>query len=44
VIGFGWASPPANGDLSDAVDLALTRLAAELAVDPKVDSAVDPAG
>jgi diguanylate cyclase (GGDEF)-like protein len=44
VIGFGWASPPANGDLSDAVDLALTRLAAELAVDPKVDSAVDSAG
>jgi diguanylate cyclase (GGDEF)-like protein len=40
VIGFGWASPPAKGDLSDAVDLALTRLAAELAVDP----AVDPAG
>jgi len=34
VIGFGWASPPAKGDLSDAVDLALTRLAAELAVDP----------
>jgi diguanylate cyclase (GGDEF)-like protein len=34
VIGFGWASPPAKGDLSDAVDLALTRLAAELAVEP----------
>jgi diguanylate cyclase (GGDEF)-like protein len=34
VIGFGWASPAAKGDLSDAVDIALTRLAAELAVDP----------
>jgi diguanylate cyclase (GGDEF)-like protein len=34
VIGFGWASPPAKGDLSDAVDLALTRLAAELTVEP----------
>jgi len=33
-IGFGWASPPDKGDLSDAVDIALTRLAAELAVDP----------
>ena len=33
-IGFGWASPPPNGDLSDAIDLALTRLAAELAVEP----------
>ncbi|SRR5258706_9154702 len=33
-IGFGWASPPAKGDLSDAVDIALTRLAAELAVEP----------
>ncbi|HLO35174.1 MAG TPA: diguanylate cyclase [Candidatus Deferrimicrobium sp.] len=30
-IGFGWASPPEGGDLSDAVQLALTRLAAELA-------------
>jgi diguanylate cyclase (GGDEF)-like protein len=34
VIGFGWASPPAKGDLSDAITLALSRLAAELAVDP----------
>ncbi len=33
-ISFGWASPPAKGDLSDAIDLALTRLAAELAVEP----------
>lgn len=33
-IGFGWASPPDKGDLSDAIDLALTRLAAELAVPP----------
>jgi diguanylate cyclase (GGDEF)-like protein len=33
-IGFGWASPPAKGDLSDAIDLALTRLAADLAVEP----------
>ena len=33
-IGFGWASPPAKGDLSDAIDLALTRLAAELAAEP----------
>jgi diguanylate cyclase (GGDEF)-like protein len=34
VIGFGWASPPAKGDLSDAVDVALARLATELAVEP----------
>ena len=34
VIGFGWASPSSKGDLSDAVDVALTRLAAELAVEP----------
>ena len=33
-IGFGWASPPAKSNLSDAIDLALTRLAAELAVEP----------
>jgi len=33
-IGFGWASPPAKGDLSDAIDLALNRLAAELAAEP----------
>jgi diguanylate cyclase (GGDEF)-like protein len=33
-IGFGWASPPAKGDLSDAIDLALARLAAELAIQP----------
>jgi diguanylate cyclase (GGDEF)-like protein len=33
-IGFGWASPPAKGDLSDAIDLALARLAADLAVEP----------
>jgi diguanylate cyclase (GGDEF)-like protein len=30
-IGFGWASPPSNGDLGDAVDLALRRLANDLA-------------
>lgn len=35
-IGFGWASPPAGGDLSDAIDLALGRLGAELAVEPGV--------
>lgn len=33
-IGFGWASPPAKGNLSDAVATAQARLAAELAVDP----------
>lgn len=33
-IGFGWASPPDKGDLSDAIDLALSRLAAELKVAP----------
>ena len=30
-IGFGWASPPDGGDLSDAISKAQTRLAAELA-------------
>jgi diguanylate cyclase (GGDEF)-like protein len=35
-IGFGWASPPDEGDLSDAIGTALTRLAAELRVDPTV--------
>ena len=30
-IGFGWASPPDGGDLSDAIGKAQTRLAAELA-------------
>ncbi|MEO5940521.1 MAG: diguanylate cyclase [Candidatus Limnocylindrales bacterium] len=35
-IGFGWASPPLEGDLSDAIDIAVTRLAAELAVEPGV--------
>lgn len=30
IIGFGWASPPGKGNLSDAIELALTRLAAEL--------------
>jgi diguanylate cyclase (GGDEF)-like protein len=34
-IGFGWASPPDKGDLSDAIDLALTRLTADLAADPE---------
>jgi diguanylate cyclase (GGDEF)-like protein len=29
-VGFGWASPPASGDLADAVSLATKRLAAEL--------------
>lgn len=38
-IGFGWASPPAGGDLSDAVGIALTRLAAELADAPGADAA-----
>ncbi|HEX2755528.1 MAG TPA: diguanylate cyclase [Candidatus Limnocylindrales bacterium] len=33
-IGFGWASPPDKGDLSDAIDLALARLAAELEAGP----------
>jgi diguanylate cyclase (GGDEF)-like protein len=33
VIGFGWASPPERGDLSDAIDIALARLAAELVVE-----------
>ena len=33
-IGFGWASPAEKVHLSDAVATALTRLAAELAVDP----------
>jgi len=32
-IGFGWASPPSKGDLGDAVDLALRRLAIDLAQD-----------
>jgi diguanylate cyclase (GGDEF)-like protein len=30
-VAFGWASPPKNGDLSDAMALAAERLAAELA-------------
>jgi diguanylate cyclase (GGDEF)-like protein len=34
-IGFGWASPPDKGDLSDAIDLALARLTADLAADPE---------
>ena len=29
-VAFGWASPPAKGDLADAVELALRRLATEL--------------
>ena len=29
-IGFGWASPPEDGDLSDAIELALKRLTADL--------------
>jgi diguanylate cyclase (GGDEF)-like protein len=33
-IGFGWASPPAKGHLSDALATALARLAAELEIDP----------
>ena len=33
-IGFGWASPPDHGDLSDAIGMALTRLSTDLAVDP----------
>lgn len=33
-IGFGWASPPDGGDLSDAIGKAQTRLAAELAEAP----------
>jgi diguanylate cyclase (GGDEF)-like protein len=38
-IGFGWASPPTKGDLSDAIDLALARLAAELTVELAVEPA-----
>jgi diguanylate cyclase (GGDEF)-like protein len=30
-IGFGWASPPSNGDLGDAIDVALRRLVSDLA-------------
>lgn len=30
-IGFGWASPPAKGDLTDAVGVALRRLIDDLA-------------
>jgi len=30
-VAFGWASPPKNGDLSDAMALAAERLAAEIA-------------
>jgi diguanylate cyclase (GGDEF)-like protein len=33
-IGFGWASPPDGGDLLDAVNLALTRLASDLSSGP----------
>ncbi len=29
-IGFGWASPPPTGDLSDAIAIAVRRLAADL--------------
>lgn len=32
-IGFGWASPPDGGDLSDAVGIALARLSADLGAD-----------
>jgi diguanylate cyclase (GGDEF)-like protein len=35
-IGFGWASPPDKGDLTDAIGIALTRLAAELETGPTV--------
>jgi diguanylate cyclase (GGDEF)-like protein len=35
-IGFGWASPPEKGDLTDAIGIALTRLAADLKTDPTV--------
>jgi len=35
-IGFGWASPPDKGDLTDAIGIALTRLAADLETDPTV--------
>jgi diguanylate cyclase (GGDEF)-like protein len=31
---FGWASPPPNGDLADAVELARERLEGERVVDP----------
>jgi diguanylate cyclase (GGDEF)-like protein len=30
-VGFGWASPPAKGDLSDAIAVALRRLVDDLA-------------
>jgi diguanylate cyclase (GGDEF)-like protein len=33
-IGFGWASPP-KGDLDEAVELALRRLAADVGEDPR---------
>jgi diguanylate cyclase (GGDEF)-like protein len=29
-VGFGWASPPASGDLADAISLAAERLAEDL--------------
>ena len=33
-IGFGWASPPAKGDLQDAVGVSLRRLIDDLAASP----------
>jgi diguanylate cyclase (GGDEF)-like protein len=35
-IGFGWASPPDKGDLTDAIGIALTRLAADLETGPTI--------
>jgi diguanylate cyclase (GGDEF)-like protein len=35
-IGFGWASPPDKGDLTDAIGIAVARLAAELESGPTV--------
>jgi diguanylate cyclase (GGDEF)-like protein len=32
-IGFGWASPPEEGDLTEAIEVASRRLAADLASD-----------
>ena len=33
-IGFGWASPPPKGDVADAIEVALRRLADDLAGEP----------
>lgn len=38
-IGFGWASPASKGDLTDAIGVALGRLADDLARDAAEESA-----